>query len=63
MHGRRFKDSFLGQSVNHPVFLSDTICSKRSSEYFDPCQDFADKSIKCLHRNNGDKEICSDYFQ
>jgi hypothetical protein len=43
--------------------FADTVHSKRSSEYFDPCQDFANKSIKCLHRNGGDKEMCSDYFQ
>lgn len=42
---------------------ADTIHSKRNSEYFDPCQDFASKSIRCLHRNGGDKEMCTDYFQ
>ncbi|KAI5803412.1 hypothetical protein DFH27DRAFT_48226 [Peziza echinospora] len=36
---------------------------KGASEFFDPCQDAASKSIKCLHRNNGDREMCSDYFQ
>ncbi len=44
-------------------FAADTVDSKRSSEYFDPCQEFANKSIKCLHRNGGDKEMCIDYFQ
>ena len=37
--------------------------SKRSSEYYDPCQEFANKSIKCMHRNNGDRDMCQDYFQ
>ncbi|KAF7505389.1 Mitochondrial copper homeostasis protein [Endocarpon pusillum] len=37
--------------------------SKRNSEYFDPCQEFASKSIRCLHRNGGDREMCIDYFQ
>jgi hypothetical protein len=36
---------------------------KRSSEYYDPCQDFANKSIKCMHRNNGDRDMCQDYFK
>ncbi|KAI5850073.1 hypothetical protein BZA05DRAFT_400836 [Tricharina praecox] len=37
--------------------------SKQRSEYFDPCQAAAERSLKCLHRNKGDKEFCSDYFQ
>ena len=37
--------------------------SKRSSEYFDPCQEFANKSIKCMYRNKGDKDMCQDYFK
>jgi len=37
--------------------------TKMSSEYFDPCQDFADRSIKCLRRNAGDRAMCTDYFQ
>src|ERR1700744_4046814 len=36
---------------------------KRSSEYYDPCQEFANKSIKCMHRNNGDRDMCQDYFK
>jgi hypothetical protein len=44
-------------------FLTDNILRKRSSEFFDPCQDFANQSIKCLRRNGGDKEMCTDYFQ
>lgn len=37
--------------------------SKRNSEYLDPCQEAATRSWKCLHRNNGDRDMCSDYFQ
>ncbi|KAA8896773.1 hypothetical protein FN846DRAFT_816951 [Sphaerosporella brunnea] len=36
---------------------------KFHSEYFDPCQEAADRSLRCLHRNPGDKEFCNDYFQ
>ncbi|KAL1972382.1 hypothetical protein VTN31DRAFT_6796 [Thermomyces dupontii] len=36
---------------------------KSASEYYDPCQDFADRSIKCLRRNGGDRDMCMDYFQ
>ncbi|KAF2842891.1 hypothetical protein M501DRAFT_906595, partial [Patellaria atrata CBS 101060] len=37
--------------------------SKQYSEYFDPCQEAANRSLKCLNRNGGDKEMCTDYFQ
>ncbi|KAL1958768.1 hypothetical protein VTO42DRAFT_3887 [Malbranchea cinnamomea] len=37
--------------------------NKPASEYHDPCQDFANRSIRCLRRNGGDKDLCSDYFQ
>ena len=36
---------------------------KAPSEYFDPCQDAANRSIQCLNRNFGDRDLCSDYFQ
>ncbi|CAG8961091.1 hypothetical protein HYFRA_00002634 [Hymenoscyphus fraxineus] len=36
--------------------------SKRLSEYYDPCQEAADRSLKCLHRNGGDRQMCADYF-
>ncbi|KAF2876509.1 cytochrome c oxidase-assembly factor COX23, mitochondrial [Massariosphaeria phaeospora] len=38
-------------------------CVKAYSEYFDPCQEAAQKSIRCLHRNGGDREMCTDFFQ
>ncbi|RAH82654.1 hypothetical protein BO86DRAFT_388494 [Aspergillus japonicus CBS 114.51] len=37
--------------------------NKSASEYFDPCQDFADRSLKCMKRNAFDREMCHDYFQ
>ncbi|KAF9730600.1 Mitochondrial copper homeostasis protein [Paraphaeosphaeria minitans] len=37
--------------------------NKAYSEYFDPCQEAANKSIRCLNRNGGDREMCSDFFQ
>ncbi|KAF2142073.1 uncharacterized protein K452DRAFT_249868, partial [Aplosporella prunicola CBS 121167] len=37
--------------------------SKQYSEYFDPCQEAAARSLRCLHRNGGDRDMCSDYFQ
>ncbi|KAI0005833.1 cytochrome c oxidase-assembly factor cox-23, mitochondrial [Xylariaceae sp. FL0662B] len=37
--------------------------NKARSEYFDPCQEAAAKSIRCLNRNGGDKQMCSDYFE
>ncbi|KAF2454888.1 hypothetical protein BDY21DRAFT_373764 [Lineolata rhizophorae] len=42
--------------------VSNRFNSKRYSEYFDPCQEAADRSIRCLHRNPGDKDMCQDYF-
>ncbi|UPX17719.1 Mitochondrial copper homeostasis protein [Ascochyta rabiei] len=37
--------------------------NKAYSEYFDPCQEAADKSIRCLKRNGGERAMCSDFFQ
>ncbi|KAF2645811.1 hypothetical protein P280DRAFT_417934 [Massarina eburnea CBS 473.64] len=37
--------------------------NKAHSEYFDPCQEAAERSIKCLHRNGGEREMCTDFFQ
>ncbi|KAI2699635.1 hypothetical protein CBS147332_8227 [Penicillium roqueforti] len=36
---------------------------KNASEYYDPCQDFADRSLKCMKRNAYEREMCHDYFQ
>ncbi|RVD88238.1 uncharacterized protein DFL_002430 [Arthrobotrys flagrans] len=37
--------------------------SKETSKFYDPCQDAANRSLKCLRRNMGDREMCTDYFQ
>ncbi|KAH8160756.1 hypothetical protein CIB48_g7497 [Xylaria polymorpha] len=37
--------------------------NKSASEYFDPCQEAATKSIRCLNRNGGDRAMCTDYFE
>ncbi|EDU45412.1 repeatmulti-domain protein [Pyrenophora tritici-repentis] len=37
--------------------------NKAYSEYYDPCQEAADRSIKCLKRNGGERAMCSDFFQ
>ncbi|KAK8165892.1 hypothetical protein BC567DRAFT_18007 [Phyllosticta citribraziliensis] len=44
-----------------PALLRAT--TKSLSEYYDPCQDAATRSIRCLHRNGGDRDLCRDYFQ
>ncbi|KAF1984536.1 hypothetical protein K402DRAFT_336046 [Aulographum hederae CBS 113979] len=36
---------------------------KDKSQFLDPCQEAASRSIKCLTRNGGDKEFCQDYFE
>lgn len=38
------------------------LCSKSKSEWLDPCQEAAARSIKCLNRNGGDRAMCQDYF-
>lgn len=40
-----------------------SIYSKSASEFYDPCQSFAERSLRCLKRNAFDKEMCGDYFQ
>ncbi|KAI1200988.1 hypothetical protein F5X97DRAFT_291836 [Nemania serpens] len=37
--------------------------NKSKSEYFDPCQEAASRSIRCLNRNGGDRTMCADYFE
>ncbi|KAI4754010.1 hypothetical protein E4T52_13829 [Aureobasidium sp. EXF-3400] len=48
---------FSRKLTEHPRY------SKAYSEYFDPCQEAADRSLRCLRRNGGDKALCSDYFE
>ncbi|KAL6862494.1 Mitochondrial copper homeostasis protein [Amphichorda felina] len=37
--------------------------NKSKSEFYDPCQEAAQRSYKCLFRNNGDRTMCGEYFQ
>ncbi|KAL2201654.1 cytochrome c oxidase-assembly factor COX23 [Sarocladium strictum] len=37
--------------------------SKAKSQYYDPCQEAAQRSYKCLFRNGGNKDMCGEYFQ
>ncbi|KEY69184.1 hypothetical protein S7711_01645 [Stachybotrys chartarum IBT 7711] len=37
--------------------------TKSRSEFYDPCQEAASRSYKCLYRNGGDKTMCGEYFQ
>ncbi|KJZ80074.1 Cytochrome c oxidase-assembly factor COX23 [Hirsutella minnesotensis 3608] len=37
--------------------------TKSKSEYYDPCQEAAQRSYKCLYRNGGDKSMCGEYFE
>lgn len=37
--------------------------SKSKSEFYDPCQEAAQRSYRCLFRNGGDKNMCGEYFQ
>ncbi|KAG5991746.1 Mitochondrial copper homeostasis protein [Claviceps pusilla] len=36
--------------------------TKSKSEFYDPCQEAAQRSYKCLYRNGGDKTMCGEYF-
>ncbi|KAL1853196.1 hypothetical protein VTK73DRAFT_9056 [Phialemonium thermophilum] len=43
--------------------MRDKFETKNRSEFLDPCQEAASRSIRCLHRNAGDRSLCQDYFQ
>ncbi|CEJ93742.1 Putative Cytochrome c oxidase-assembly factor COX23, mitochondrial [[Torrubiella] hemipterigena] len=43
--------------------VRDKFDTKSKSEFYDPCQEAAQRSYKCLFRNNGDKTMCGEYFQ
>lgn len=59
----RAQSPYFLESTSTGVLTELTILSKNASEYYDPCQDFADRSLKCMKRNAFDKEMCGDYFQ
>lgn len=42
---------------------SNLSCRKSRSEFLDPCQEAAQRSIRCLNRNDGDRTMCQEYFQ
>jgi cytochrome c oxidase assembly protein subunit 23 len=66
---RETKDKFEGRVCAVPprfglsALLTFGGNSKDRSEYLDPCQEAAARSIRCLHRNGGDRTLCSDYFE
>ncbi|KIW17606.1 hypothetical protein PV08_04801 [Exophiala spinifera] len=55
-------DQSAGQEVNWKK-EDKAFQAKRTSEYYDPCQEAANKSIRCMNRNGGDRDMCQDYFQ
>lgn len=67
MPGRRRRNNLKGISdfllITFAFLLIIAGRRKRSSEYFDPCQEYANRSRKCMLRNSGDRDMCIDYFQ
>lgn len=59
---QQFEGSVSMPPLQHLVSLISAY-SKAYSKHFDPCQEAANKSIKCLHRNPTQKDLCNDYFQ
>lgn len=41
----------------------DLFRTKQASEYYDPCHESAQMSLRCLERHNYDKDQCIKYFQ
>lgn len=37
--------------------------TKGYSEYFDPCQEAADMSRRCIERNTNNREVCKPFFE
>lgn len=67
---QKFNKYVCGRPESEPIpriheYSTDThrSFSKRPGEYFDPCQEAASRSLKCLARNGGDRELCTDFFQ
>jgi hypothetical protein len=46
-----------------PQILLTRYFSKDYSKYFDPCQEAAERTYRCLTRNDGDRDFCKDYFE
>jgi cytochrome c oxidase assembly protein subunit 23 len=36
---------------------------KQAGQYFDPCNEAAERTYRCLTRNEGDRDMCRDYFE
>ncbi|KAH3686330.1 hypothetical protein WICPIJ_002692 [Wickerhamomyces pijperi] len=50
---------------DNPVsnYHKQNFASKGPSRYYDPCQESANMSIRCLESNNFDREMCGEYFK
>jgi hypothetical protein len=65
---RKFKKSvtpnmIVADKIVDPKLTRMIDCSKAKSEYLDPCQEAAERSIRCLNRNGGDRKMCNTYFE
>jgi hypothetical protein len=51
----------------HLGFTTPTLLTRRrrkqAGQYFDPCHEAAERTYRCLTRNEGDREMCRDYFE
>ena len=53
---------FAGPDPTRPDIKS-TFSQKGKSKFFDPCAEASKASMKCLDRNDYDKEKCADFFR
>jgi cytochrome c oxidase assembly protein subunit 23 len=69
---KKEKVNFTKGSVNEYKFYPDNptsdyhkqkFASKGPSRYYDPCQESANMSVKCLEMNNFDRDMCTEYFK
>lgn len=44
-------------------FHKSKFAAKGPSRYYDPCQESANMSIRCLESNNFDRDMCHEYFK
>ncbi|CCF58670.1 hypothetical protein KAFR_0F00730 [Kazachstania africana CBS 2517] len=44
------------------AYHRDQFRTKQPTKYYDPCQESAQLSFKCLELNNYDRSLCKDYF-
>lgn len=66
------KVSYTNESVDKLKYYPDNptsayhkskFAAKGPSRYYDPCQESANMSIKCLESNNFDRDMCHEYFK